>query len=76
MNRQWPAMVEIGIVGLDTSHAESYAMAIRNHPETSLAGVWDGEPFEIECTLEPTVNETERRCTTNRSRWLTTSTRS
>ncbi|WP_312907852.1 Gfo/Idh/MocA family protein [Natronosalvus caseinilyticus] len=35
-------MVEIGIVGLDTSHAESYAMAIRNHPETSIAGVWDG----------------------------------
>ncbi|UTF52441.1 Gfo/Idh/MocA family protein [Natronosalvus rutilus] len=35
-------MVEIGIVGLDTSHAESYAVAIQNHPETSLAGVWDG----------------------------------
>ncbi|USZ72401.1 Gfo/Idh/MocA family protein [Natronosalvus halobius] len=35
-------MIKIGIVGLDTSHAESYAMAIRNHPETSLAAVWDG----------------------------------
>ncbi|MFC7215888.1 Gfo/Idh/MocA family protein [Saliphagus sp. GCM10025334] len=35
-------MVEIGIIGLDTSHAESYATAIRNHPETSIAGVWDG----------------------------------
>lgn len=45
-------MVEIGIVGLDTSHAESYAMAIRNHPETSRSRAsGTGEPFEIERTL-------------------------
>ena len=35
-------MVEIGIVGLDTSHAEAYATAIRNHPTATLEAVWDG----------------------------------
>ncbi|MFP9190119.1 Gfo/Idh/MocA family oxidoreductase [Natronosalvus vescus] len=35
-------MVEIGIVGLDTSHAEAYATSIRNHPTATLEAVWDG----------------------------------
>ncbi|XVH33127.1 Gfo/Idh/MocA family protein (plasmid) [Haloferacaceae archaeon DSL9] len=35
-------MVRIGIVGLDTSHAESYAAAIRRNPAATLTSVWDG----------------------------------
>lgn len=35
-------MPDIGIVGLDTSHAEAFAGAIDEHPSARLAAVWDG----------------------------------
>lgn len=35
-------MVDIGIVGLDTSHAESFAETLSDRPAANLAGVWDG----------------------------------
>ncbi|WP_121744841.1 Gfo/Idh/MocA family oxidoreductase [Natronorubrum halophilum] len=35
-------MADIGIVGLDTSHAESFAAAIGDHSGANLAAVWDG----------------------------------
>lgn len=35
-------MTDIGIVGLDTSHAEGFAAAIADNPSASLAAVWDG----------------------------------
>lgn len=34
-------MVDIGIVGLDTSHAESFAEVLNDHPTANLQAVWD-----------------------------------
>ncbi|WP_255171506.1 Gfo/Idh/MocA family protein [Natrononativus amylolyticus] len=35
-------MVDIGIVGLDTSHSESFAATIQEHGLAELTAVWDG----------------------------------
>lgn len=35
-------MTDIGIVGLDTSHAEGFAAVIDDHASASLTAVWDG----------------------------------
>ncbi len=35
-------MLDIGIVGLDTSHAESFASVIDETSDMTVAGVWDG----------------------------------
>lgn len=35
-------MLDIGIVGLDTSHAESFASVIDGTSDMTVAGVWDG----------------------------------
>lgn len=35
-------MTDIGIVGLDTSHAEGFAARIADHPSATLSAVWDG----------------------------------
>ena len=35
-------MVDIGIVGLDTSHGESFAKRLASHEEATLSAVWDG----------------------------------
>jgi hypothetical protein len=35
-------MLEIGIVGLDTSHPDSFAPFFRDRPDAELSAVWDG----------------------------------
>lgn len=35
-------MVDIGIVGLDTSHGESFAKRLSDHEEATIRAVWDG----------------------------------
>lgn len=35
-------MIDIGIVGLDTSHGEAFAETIRELPGMTVVGVWDG----------------------------------
>ncbi|WP_114578741.1 Gfo/Idh/MocA family oxidoreductase [Saliphagus sp. LR7] len=35
-------MIDVGILGLDTSHAEKFAAAIDDRPDATVAGVWDG----------------------------------
>lgn len=35
-------MVDIGIVGLDTSHPETFARSIEEHETASISAVWDG----------------------------------
>lgn len=34
-------MIDIGLVGLDTSHAEQFAELLRNRNDTNVGGVWD-----------------------------------
>ena len=45
-------MVDIGIVGLDTSHAESFAAEIEGRDSATVAGVWDGGDVRDESYLE------------------------
>lgn len=35
-------MIDIGLVGLDTSHAEKFAELLRDRDDTIVTGVWDG----------------------------------
>lgn len=35
-------MIDVGILGLDTSHAEKFAALIDDRPDATVAGVWDG----------------------------------
>lgn len=44
-------MVDIGIVGLDTSHAESFASEIEERGSATVAGVWDGGDVRDESYL-------------------------
>lgn len=45
-------MVDIGIVGLDTSHAEAFADTLAEQPSTSLTAVWDGGAVRSESYTE------------------------
>jgi hypothetical protein len=45
-------MVDIGIVGLDTSHAESFATEITERESASVEGVWDGGAVRDEAYVE------------------------
>lgn len=35
-------MIDVGIIGLDTSHAEKFAALIADRTDVTVAGVWDG----------------------------------
>jgi len=35
-------MIDVGILGLDTSHPEPFADLLADHPDATLAAVWDG----------------------------------
>ncbi|WP_435320910.1 Gfo/Idh/MocA family oxidoreductase [Haloarchaeobius sp. TZWSO28] len=45
-------MVDIGIVGLDTSHAESFAEEVQGRASTTITGVWDGGDVRDESYLK------------------------
>jgi hypothetical protein len=45
-------MVDIGIVGLDTSHAESFAAAVEERESARVTGVWDGGDVRDEAYAE------------------------
>lgn len=45
-------MIDIGIVGLDTSHPETFARSIEEHDTASISAVWDGSDVRNEAYVQ------------------------
>lgn len=45
-------MVEVGIIGLDTSHAEEFAELLSERPDAVVGGVWDGADVRDDAYVE------------------------